>query len=51
MQRRILTLIFAFLLLVLQWAEHAHALEHLGDWFQHGARPSTSPPRFPPAFL
>jgi hypothetical protein len=33
MQRRILTLIFAFLLLVMQQAEHAHALGHIGDWF------------------
>ena len=33
MQRRLLTLIFAFLLLVMQQAEHAHALGHIGDWF------------------
>ena len=33
MQRRILTLIFAFLLLVMQWAGHAHALGHIGEWF------------------
>jgi hypothetical protein len=33
MQRRTLTLIFAFLLLVMQQAEHAHALGHIGEWF------------------
>ena len=33
MQRRILTLIFAFLLLVMQQAERAHALGHVGEWF------------------
>jgi hypothetical protein len=33
MQRRILTLIFAFLLLAMQQAEHAHALGHIGEWF------------------
>jgi len=33
MNRRLVTLIFAFLLLVMQQAEHAHALTHIGEWF------------------
>src|SRR5262245_34974453 len=33
MNRRLITLIFAFLLLVMQQAERAHALAHIGDWF------------------
>lgn len=33
MQRRTVTLIFAFLLLVMQQAERAHALTHIGEWF------------------
>ena len=34
MNRRLVTLIFAFLLLVMQQAERAHALTHIGDWFR-----------------
>ncbi len=45
MQRRILTLIFAFLLLVMQWAGHAHALGHVGEWF------SAPHDRAPPGIL
>jgi len=33
MNRRLITLIFAFLLLAMQQAEHAHALGHIGEWF------------------
>lgn len=33
MNRRLVTLIFAFLLLVMQQAERAHALAHIGEWF------------------
>jgi hypothetical protein len=32
MQRRVITLIFAFLLLVMQQAERSHALVHVGEW-------------------
>ena len=34
MNRRFVTLIFAFLLLVMQQAEHAHAFTHIGEWFR-----------------
>lgn len=32
MQRRVLTLIFLFLLLFMQQAERSHALAHIGEW-------------------
>ncbi|HMF29316.1 MAG TPA: hypothetical protein VKE42_11125 [Candidatus Cybelea sp.] len=34
MNRRLVTLIFALLLLVMQQAERSHALVHIGEWFQ-----------------
>jgi hypothetical protein len=33
MNRRLVTLIVAFLLLVMQQAERAHAISHIGEWF------------------
>ena len=33
MQRRVITLIFLFLLLFMQQAERSHALTHIGEWF------------------
>ena len=32
MQRRVVTLIFLFLLLFMQQAERSHALAHIGEW-------------------
>ncbi len=32
MQRRVITLIFLFLLLFMQQAERSHALAHIGEW-------------------
>ena len=33
MQRRVVTLIFLFLLLSMQQAERSHALVHIGEWW------------------
>ena len=46
MNRRLITLIFAFLLLVMQQAERAHALTHISDWFHASHERALQIPNF-----